>query len=338
MIRTWLLLLALALGGTGSLFPASNEVMDKSLSLGEGKAVWYGFSGPQGGKMTIELSASRGIDFFIVSEAGLSALRKVMDKGSGSMNSLKRELRVKSGTLHWTLPDGDDYYVVLDNTAFPDGGANSGTDVWVRLRILQERTAPPAPRIAKIGPPRPGRVLLVGQAQVRWKGFKGRRGRETSPLEVTVHHMTEGKDSPEDEKEVATDLDGYFCLEWPESWTRYKLGEVSGDGWSVKPGVSITTTLGEKARKTKVESLGSWKFAVDAGGTVSTSCRQTSMQAEPSDSGGIQIRMVSDLDLSVFEWARDHFADTAWEKLVDDEITVQKAKHREKQEAKEKQK
>jgi hypothetical protein len=78
---------------------------------------------PQGKMHLIRFESAQPVDLFIVSEEGKGNYEYAV-KHRGQMHSYWRKKFTQTANYRWTPPDNRKYYLIVDNTTFPDTGAS----------------------------------------------------------------------------------------------------------------------------------------------------------------------------------------------------------------------
>tara|TARA_R110002111_G_scaffold177181_2_gene243224 strand:- start:8202 stop:9569 length:1368 start_codon:yes stop_codon:yes gene_type:complete len=167
----------------------------------------YQYFLPKGEPIEIQFQSSHsGIDFFIVSEEGLSAYKWVMKNGSGRVTSYKKKLNSQEESFTWQPPDNDQYYFLIDNTSFPDSGADGRHTTTVTTFFWSEDNTPSEPI--------DGRGLIIRKVSIEFDNYKGRNDVYNGPLTAIIgykHKVESGeKPKPDGEIEAKVDKNGFF--------------------------------------------------------------------------------------------------------------------------------
>jgi hypothetical protein len=119
---------------TGSFTPSWHEKPTETVKVPKGSYRYYYYSLKEGDSIKIAvLTNGPPIDLLIMDEANFNDYKASFTDGRTwyEWDSLK----VIKTVYEFSVPADDTYYVVLDNSPMPDGGADSGKDVSVQVTI-----------------------------------------------------------------------------------------------------------------------------------------------------------------------------------------------------------
>ena len=104
--------------------------------------------------------------------------------GKGQMHARLKKTNVQRGSLSWTPPDDKQYFLVIDNTRFPDGGSRSGRTIHYSLAFCIDDPKPKGPK--------KGNGIIIGRATLDYDNYEGKSGREHKPFKVIVEVLDGG--------------------------------------------------------------------------------------------------------------------------------------------------
>lgn len=113
-------------------------VINKRDRLEKGQGLMQGLNADLGERWRFKISAASGsgFDAFVVDALNKVKYEGILDRGSGSMDSLVSRKSFERVSWEWSPPSTGKYYLIVDNTSFPDGG--SRYDGWFDVDILVE--------------------------------------------------------------------------------------------------------------------------------------------------------------------------------------------------------
>jgi len=189
-------------------------------SLEPGQGGWHAL--PVDEHIVITVSATAPVDVFVVSEEGLEGYKTMLDGRNSMFRSYRRMRNTTFANIDWFPPFRGRFYVIIDNTRAPDGGASPLGRVGFTLRIWQ-RTAP-------LGEPRPGLLLVLGRVTLDYDSYKGRNGRYRGPMTVYISSRPADGDNggSEDVIEAVADYEGYFAVGNLLAGRQYRVEKVEG--------------------------------------------------------------------------------------------------------------
>ncbi len=91
-------------------------------SIGCNAGHWFDLPRGSAANISFKAHSNYGFDLLIVTEEGLASYRFFLKNGSGQLTSYRRELCVTTATFRWNPPNGRQYYLILDNSRFPQDG------------------------------------------------------------------------------------------------------------------------------------------------------------------------------------------------------------------------
>ena len=185
---------------------------------------------PQGLPVHIRLRSDTAVDVFIIAEDAVDAYRQVMQEGSGRVTSLRRALNTRTVDWSWTPPNDGLHYVLIDNSSFPDGGANSGRTIHYTMAYCIDDPTPVGPRS--------GRGLLLGRATLAYDNYEGRQGRHREPYTVVVE-VLDDENEVVDTLEAPADSEGYFFVENVPTNRRYRVQKLDSSTFAAPVTVAI---------------------------------------------------------------------------------------------------
>lgn len=101
---------------------------EERASMNQNEGAWYGFSTDKGEQSRFSLSSTGGeaFDAFVVNETELENYRAYLRDGKGKIYPYQATIRLgyKKVTVDFTAPSTGKFYLIIDNTDFPDGGAH----------------------------------------------------------------------------------------------------------------------------------------------------------------------------------------------------------------------
>jgi len=117
---------------TGSIAPSWHDKPTETVKIPKGYYKYYYFSLKEGDIIKIGiLTNGPAIDLLIMDQANFNDYKASFT--DGRMWYEWDVLKVIKTVYEFNVPADDTYYVVLDNTAMPDSGADSGKDVSVQV-------------------------------------------------------------------------------------------------------------------------------------------------------------------------------------------------------------
>jgi hypothetical protein len=241
---------------------------------------------PEGENLTIQFESSNyPVDVFIFSEEGKAAYEWAVKHDSGQAASYFRRVRTRQDTFRWEPPDHRRYYFAVDNTDFPDGGANGSRSTTISVIFWQDDPAPAEPMA--------GQGLIIGRVTFKFDGYNGQHDRYTRPLTVHVEYKDRdgiGDDhdgQPDGTLQATTDAEGYFSIGNVSPQRHYWVRKIQGHNFEVPVpvrysspvnlggdsrevfhlgGAAISPTLPDK--RTSVLDLGEYNLYVNREGKI----------------------------------------------------------------------
>lgn len=273
---------------------------------------WQTLKLPRGESYVIKYVSTLPIDVFVISEEGKLALQSMSENGSGRVSTKYSRLSESSGTFTWSPPDDDRYYVVMDNTSFPDKGTNSRRKIYYSLAYC---IADPKPE-----EPRDGKGLIVGQAILRFDDYEGRDGRYRDPYKVAVDISENEDDDTADTVEVQTDSNGYFFLTNVDPSKRYCVSKIVNDDIEAPVSVVMSFTFGEEdGGYAPVQDAGKVSLVVRSNGKIGTTIINTDSIFRSKEDGGATLRPGVQSPLERHKWFLNKFPDSDWSDHVADD-------------------
>jgi hypothetical protein len=119
-----------------------------------GQGWWVYLPADQGQEIIVDVITTRPADIFLMDASGIEAYKNLMRSGGGSANTHYGKKYVQHYTQSFVRPDAREWWVLVDNSTFPDSGASSPA-LAARIRVYhpasrkqQPYTAPAAPAAA----------------------------------------------------------------------------------------------------------------------------------------------------------------------------------------------
>lgn len=222
---------------------------------------------PTGKSVVISVTSQRPVDVFVVSAEGLDNFKWIAKNGRGQMKSFQRRLNVRSTQIEWTPPNNQKFHLLVDNTTFPDAGADPLGQTQITVRFLR----PDVP----LEEPVAGLGLVLGRVSLDYDGYEGRRGPCTEPLTVHLAHKTADEDDDDAQIiRIPADADGWFAIGNLVPERKYWVAAVEGLTFTVKPSFRISSPIRSKDADDEtplVHDVGFFQFHVNTKGRVSTS-------------------------------------------------------------------
>ncbi|MCA9120054.1 MAG: hypothetical protein H6822_29860 [Planctomycetaceae bacterium] len=282
---------------------------------------------PKGTPVAIEVDSDYAVDVFVISEEGIEAYKSVAKVGAGRLSSRAVKLDTRRGSLDWEPPNDEQYYVLVDNTDFPDKGADSGRAIRYSMAFCVEDPKPAGPETDK--------GLIIGRVTLDFDHFGDRNGRHREPFKVQLDVVDE------DEKvlqtlEARVDDEGYFFVENLVMDRRYQIKKIDGSkfdvpvplqaefGFGVKDedsdgfrkSVSVSgAQIGTSCEEPAILDLGHTAVRVDENGKIHA--RIDAAHATLASSGGqFTFGFGGDGPLDRHDWFLEKFPDNGWSGLV----------------------
>ncbi len=290
---------------------------------------------PKSLPVTVVYRISHPVDIFVISEEGLSALKWVAKNGSGQMSSRFRELNSSSGSFEWAPPNNEQYYVLIDNTSFPDGGANGGQSIEYSLAYCRKDPKPEKPRT--------GRGLLIGQATLEFDNYEGRNGRFRKQYDVVIEIFEKDNDSNAKTVAVPTDRDGYFFLANTDPNRQYRVIRIQSGSMEAPVSAFFSFSFrGSKNKDQSVRDAGCYTLRVRPNGKLQTRITTPETSVETQKDGTMTVLFSgADSPLDRHEWFLAKFPNSGWADKVEkdrDAIYMKRAEDARKKEEKKRKK
>tara|TARA_R110002167_G_scaffold105496_9_gene271364 strand:- start:18529 stop:19920 length:1392 start_codon:yes stop_codon:yes gene_type:complete len=162
---------------------------------------------PQGLPIEFQFDCDNSrLDFFVFSKEDLDAYQKLLKTGDGNVSSSSYVLNKRKGTLEWNPKDGEQYYLLIDNTIIPNKGADGKHSVNVTTFFWREAIQHPEPEEDK--------GIIIGKVRIKFDDFKGRNDVYRGPLIAIIGYKDKvesgEKPDPEGEIKATVDRDGFF--------------------------------------------------------------------------------------------------------------------------------
>jgi len=279
--------------------------------------------------VTIRYESDYSIDIFVVSEEGKASYKWVAEKGYGHMSSCIRKWNVRNGMFKWIPPDDNQYYLLIDNTDFPDGGANSRRTIKYKVAYCVEDPKPDEPR--------PGEGLIIGRVTLDFDGYQGRHDTCNDPYSVLVDCIDDADDVRT--LKAQTDEEGYFFLANIDTNCKYRVQKLDGAAFAAPIGGIVTSPFrGDKEQNKWVHDVGCFSLRVTARGKVETSVDNPDFSCRTNPDGGMEVSFDNgNSPLDRHEWFLSKFPDIGWVQHVEaDRQAIYKEREEAAQEKKEK--
>jgi len=275
-----------------TLIPSQGQ----TLKLGKGRPV------------TVKYDSDYPIDIFVVSEEGKASYKWVADNGYGHMSSRFKKWNTRTGTFTWTPPDDDQYYLLIDNSAFPDGGANSRRGIKYKLAYCVEDPKPDEPSY--------GKGLIIGRVTLDYDGFRGRHERCIDPFTILVDCIDEADDVKTLEAQV--DEDGYFFLANVQTNRKYRVQKLDGATFEAPIGGIVTAPFrGEEEHDKWVHDVGCYSLRVTGNGKIETSIDNPDFSSRRLPDGSTQVSFQNGSSpLDRHQWFLAKFPHSGWAQRV----------------------
>ena len=264
---------------------------------------------PKGRPVTIRYESDHFIDIFVISEEGKASYKWVAKNGYGHMASRFKEWNTRTGTFQWSPPDDDQYYLLIDNTDFPDGGANSRRGINYKLAYCVEDPKPNEPTY--------GRGLIIGRVTLDYDGFRGRHERCIDPFTILVDCIDEADDVKT--LEAQADEDGYFFLANVQTNRKYRVQKLDGATFEAPIGGIVTSPFrGEKERDKWVHDVGCYSLRVTGNGKIETSIDHPDFSSRRMPDGSTQVSFQNSTSpLDRHQWFLAKFPHSGWAERVE---------------------
>ncbi len=269
---------------------------------------------PPGESVVLQVETAYPVDLFVFSEEGKRAYDWAVKQGHGQVSSYIRRLTTRSAKFRWVPPDDRQYYLAVDNTDFPDGGASGSRTTDITFIAWQDDRRPAEP-IA-------GRGLVIGRATLKFDGYEGRYERYAKPLTVVLAHKIDGaEDSEHQEIEAVSDQDGYFAFGNLRPDRRYWVKEVKGRNFTAPVPVHFSSPICSKNSEPdgRKDVLDVGHVALSVGRDGSIGCELVSptvtLVKKASESAS-SIRFGSSSALDRHDWFERTFRFSGWSAKV----------------------
>ena len=262
----------------------------------------------KGRPITIKYESDHFVDIFVVSEEGKASYKWVAKNGYGHMSSRFKQWNTRTGSFKWTPPDDDQYYLLIDNTDFPDGGANSRRGINYKLAYCVEDPKPDEPSY--------GKGLIIGRVTLDYDGFRGRHERCSDPFTVLVDCIDEADDVKTLKAQV--DQDGYFFLANVRTNRKYRVQKLDGPTFEAPIGGIVTSSFrGEKQQDKWVHDVGCFSLRVTESGKVEKSVDAPDFSCRTMPDGSTQVSFQNGSSpLDRHQWFLAKFPHSGWAERV----------------------
>ena len=270
------------------------------------------YSVPRNSAVLISITSTRPIDAFVVSTEGLANFKFVMKNGHGQMQSQRRKRNFYSTQLEWTPPSDQQFHLLVDNSTFPDGGANPFGDAQITVRIWKA--------VPTLADPQSGLGLVLGRISLRFSGYEGRHERYAGPLTVQLAHKTKGqKDEDAQVIEIPVSAEGWFAHGNLLPERHYWIKMVKGRDFSVKPSFRISGPFDVseiEGKQMLVKDVGHFEFAVVKDGNVQCRLSSPTFNVRNNSNGRNQIQFSDTSPLERHRWFESKHPASDWTPLV----------------------
>jgi hypothetical protein len=89
----------------------------------------YGANLTRGTVLHISLNSGKPVDLLVIDKGNLTGYEDAVRNGEGRFNASMLETSVTAGNYEFTAPYRDDFYLIVDNTVVPEGGAYANDQV-----------------------------------------------------------------------------------------------------------------------------------------------------------------------------------------------------------------
>jgi uncharacterized protein YbcI/phage-related protein len=117
--------------------------LEETKILKENEYLIYSFMGTMGEKINVNIDVTNGgaIDVFLMDSTGFTKYQSMMLGGSSKefgSKQIGQGMNVKSKSYSFIFPLTDRYYIAIDNTVQPNGGANPSGQVDAKISINKD--------------------------------------------------------------------------------------------------------------------------------------------------------------------------------------------------------
>jgi hypothetical protein len=263
------------------------------------------------------------VDVFIFTEEGKRSYDWAVNHSSGQAGSRWRQLNSREAILRWEPPTDEQFYLVVDNTNFPDGGANGASYVDVTTLFWQDDPRPAEP-VA-------GRGLIIGRVTLAFDGYEGRHDRISRPMTVHIAHNT-ASDADDNFQitKVVTDERGYFALANLPVDHRYWVKAVEGSNFTAPVPFRVSQPISgasdDSHAAQTVLDLGTFALTVGQDGSMGVELESPGMvvsRKPGSESSELQMTSTARLDRHI--WFLQSYASSGWASHVrEDQARLEK--------------
>lgn len=210
------------------------------VSLSANNAHWWTLS--RGKSLVLQVESSpHPVDVFVFSDEGKASYEFAVTHAQGQARSFARRLGTTQTTIRWEPPDERQYYLVIDNSTFPDGGATGAQAANLIVVFLHDDPSPAEP-VA-------GRGLIIGRVTLAYEGFEKRNGRYNRPLTVHIAHspqtprLDDLDSMPYEVLKAVTDAGGFFALANVPLEGSFWISKVEGHDFTASARIRLISPI-----------------------------------------------------------------------------------------------
>jgi hypothetical protein len=293
----------------------------QSETLGRNRYWWLEL--PQGVSHVLQIDSTYPVDLFVFSSEGKAGYEWAVNHTSGQATSYLRKWNVREAKVRWDPPDNRQYFLVIDNTSFPDGGARGRQSTSFSLAVWRDDPRPAEP-IWGLG-------LIIGRVTLKFDGHEGRYERYAKPLTVRIAHKADGEDdSAHKVQEATTDNAGYFALGNLRPDRRYWVKEARGPNFTVpvpfRASIPIRSKDSDSGRRKDVLDIGHFALSVNSEGSVGVELTSLGISAtKRAGQTHATLHFDHSSTLGRHQWFERTYAYSGWApKVREDRVRIEK--------------
>jgi hypothetical protein len=234
----------------------------------------------------------------------------MIKKGSGRATTYQIHKKCYQAQLTWGT-DAGEYYVVVDNTSAPDGGARPTKDVDVSVGFWK--------RGHELGQPANGKGLLIGRVALDFAGYKDRFERHSGRLSVCIAQASAKKtEKVTKTHKVHADSNGYFAIGNLPAQDHYWVTGIEGNGFTAEIPFRISGPIGNgKEDSLNVDDLGTIVLTVTKSGSIG--CQLLGANVSVTHDAGeksSQFHFGATTPLDRHQWFETDYAASQWSRYV----------------------